>query len=302
MIKSRLQIGEGPILDLFEGYGILYGSSDDRTEAPLKKRDSTSYAGQPGENTDPRTVLDVFDYKVEFIILCPNKDMESANAVIETFNKMLYTQDDDSDIRTYKEVTFYDDYKRNKIVGIPDPLSEPKEFYRRQDGHVEDCVVVDFTIHVSKPQLCLFNTSAPMEEYSARDLRNKWCGLYSNNTKVYTSVDPLGRVRSIVTRLYPGSIAVINTVPAPLGQQDGNAPSYIVATKKQDDGGYSGVIAYGLRNGQLDVVTYTATQDCWLIVNSNRESDNLFSVKVDRRTAQERTILTANLNEIPEDD
>lgn len=156
MITSRIKVGDGDIKDTLE-YGLIFKKSDTRTEAPIKKRDSTSYAEKSGEHLDTRTVMDSFDYKIEFAIVTENKDISNANVVVSRFNNELYTKENGSDIRTYKQVTFYDDYKRCKIVGIPEPISEPKELYRRQDGSCMDCAVVEFVIHVSNPNLCDFN-------------------------------------------------------------------------------------------------------------------------------------------------
>lgn len=160
MIRNiGIKIGDGEVLDSYVGHGLIYLKSDNRTEAPVKKRDTTSYAEEAGDHIDPRTVQNCFDYKVQFIIEAPNKNLQNANAVIAAFNKKLYTQPADSDIRTYKEITFYNDYKRVKIVGLPDPIAEPKELYRRQNGDVMDCAVVELTIHVSDPTKCDFDMS-----------------------------------------------------------------------------------------------------------------------------------------------
>lgn len=159
MITCRIQIEDGPMLDTYEGHKLIYKEADNRTEAPIKKRDVSSYAEQAGENIDRRTVQDAFDYKVQFIIEAPNKNLQNANAVIATFNKKLYAQAAGSNIRTYKEITFYNDYKRVKIVGIPEPIAEPKELYRRQNGSVMDCAIVELTIHVSDPTKCDFDMS-----------------------------------------------------------------------------------------------------------------------------------------------
>lgn len=159
MITARIQIGDGQILDTYEGYGLIYKESDTRMEAPIKSRDTTSYVEEAGEHIDPRTVQDAFDYKVQFIVEAPNKNLQNANAKIAAFNMSLYTQATDSDIRTYKEVVFYDDYKRVKIVGLPEPIAEPEEFYRRQNGNAMDCVVGVLTIRVSDPTKCDFNMS-----------------------------------------------------------------------------------------------------------------------------------------------
>lgn len=154
MIKSRIRIGNGDIFDTYTRFGFIYMSADNRMEAPVKKHDTISYAEKAGEYFDPRTVQDVFDYKVRFIIECPNKDMDNANVKIAEFNRSLYTLD--GDIRTYKEVTFYDDYKRVIIVGFPEPISELTNLYRRQDGSVMDCAEFELTIHVSNPAKCFF--------------------------------------------------------------------------------------------------------------------------------------------------
>lgn len=157
MIRVRLQIADEAIEDTYDKWGFIYLSADHRTEAPIKKRDATSYAEEAGEHTDPRTVQDAFDYKAKFLIEAPNQNLVNANAKIATFNAQLYTQASGSNIRSYKEVTLYDDYKRVKIVGLPEPIAEPTELYRRQNGDVMDCAQVELTIHVSDPAKCDFN-------------------------------------------------------------------------------------------------------------------------------------------------
>lgn len=157
MITARIQIENGQILDTYEGFGFIYMSADNRTEAPIKKRDTTSYADEAGEHVDPRTVQDAFDYKVKFLIEAPNNNRQNANAKIADFNRQLYKQTTGSDIRTYKTITLYDDYKRVKIVGIPEPIAEPTELYRRQNGSVMDCATVELVIHVNDPTKCDFN-------------------------------------------------------------------------------------------------------------------------------------------------
>lgn len=157
MINVRIKIGDGAIEDTFAAHKLIYKESDHRVEAPIKKRDVTSYAEEAGDNTDPRTVQDAFDYKVTFIIDGQNTDLANVNAIIAAFNAKLYTQPANSDIRTYKEVTFYNDFKRVKIVGLPEPIAECKELYRMVNGY--DCAIVEFTIHVSDPTKCDFNLS-----------------------------------------------------------------------------------------------------------------------------------------------
>lgn len=157
MINVRIKIGDGAIGDTFTAHKLIYMDADNRTEAPIKKRDASSYAEKAGENTDPRTVQDAFDYKVRFIIDGQNTNLANVNAIVAAFNAKLYTQPVNSDIRTYKEVTFYNDFKRLKIVGLPEPIAEPKEMKRSKNGY--DFAEVEFTIHVSDPTKCDFNLS-----------------------------------------------------------------------------------------------------------------------------------------------
>lgn len=157
MINVRIKIGDGAIEDTFTAHKLIYIDADNRTEAPIKKRDVTTYAEQAGDNTDPRTVQDAFDYKVRFIIDSQNTNLANVNAIIAAFNAKLYTQPANSDIRTYKEVTFYNDFKRVKIVGLPEPIAEPKEMKRSKNGY--DFAEVELTIHVSDPTKCDFNLS-----------------------------------------------------------------------------------------------------------------------------------------------
>lgn len=155
MIRARIQIGDGEVEDTYKAHGLIYKKSDHRTEAPTKERDASSYAEEAGGHTDPRTVQDGFDYTAEFIIDAQNRNLQNVNAVIAAFNKRLYTQETGSDIRTYKEVTLYNDYKRVKIVGLPNPIAELEELKRSKRGF--DFGLAKLTIHVDNPTKCEFD-------------------------------------------------------------------------------------------------------------------------------------------------
>lgn len=157
MINVRIKIGDGAIEDTFAAHKLIYIDADNRTEAPIKKRDASSYVEQAGDNTDPRTVQDAFDYKAQFIIDGQDKDLKRVNSIIAAFNKKLYTQEANSDIRVYKEVTFYNDFKPHKIVGIPEPIPECKEFKKSKNGY--EFAQVELVIHVSDPKKCNFEKS-----------------------------------------------------------------------------------------------------------------------------------------------
>lgn len=154
MIKVRLQIGEENIVDTADEYGLIYLSADHRFAAPLKEFEKSSYPEEEGEHINAKSVDDAFDYKTTWFVKADGS-LDNANAVIARFNSLLYTQE--GDVKTFKQVIFYNDYKKVKIVGTPSPISEAKEFWRDQRGRQHDVVQVEWVIRVSKPSLCDFN-------------------------------------------------------------------------------------------------------------------------------------------------
>lgn len=154
MITVRLKIGDGAIQDTRE-LGLVYLDSDKRFGAETKGFEATAYPEEEGEHIIPKSVDAAFDYKVKFFIQADSVD--NANAKIAAFNASLYSKEADSDIKTFKQVEFYNDYKRHKIVGYPQPIAEATDFWRDPDNQVNDVVVVEWTIRVTKPSLCDFN-------------------------------------------------------------------------------------------------------------------------------------------------
>lgn len=153
MIKVRLQIGSGEVLDTEEAYGLVYLSSDTRFEAPIKEVEKTSYPEQEGENSLNKAVRDAFDYKTEWFVKA-NGSIENANRLIAIFNSQLYTRD--GDVMIFKNVSFFNDYKRVKIVGRPSLISEATEFWRDTNGKQHDVVKVEWNIRVTTPHLCSY--------------------------------------------------------------------------------------------------------------------------------------------------
>lgn len=154
MIKVRLQIGDGDIVDTADEYGLIYVSADSRFNAPIKAFEKTTYPEQEGENILAKTVDDAFDYKVTWFIKADGS-LGNANTVIGRFNSLLCTKE--GDIKTFKQVSLYNDYKKVKIVGTPSPIQEVTEFWRDANGKQHDVVCVEWVIRVSKPSLCDFN-------------------------------------------------------------------------------------------------------------------------------------------------
>ena len=161
MIRVSIQVEDGVAYDSYSKYGFIYKKSDRRFAPPEKKCDTSSYAEEAGEHIDNRTVYDAFDYSVEFIIECPNKNLVNANSKIAAFNAAIRESKESSDVKALKEIILYDYYKRCKIVGYPNLIStvDEKSYFRRADGSAMDCVVVNLTIRVCDPNKCDFNLS-----------------------------------------------------------------------------------------------------------------------------------------------
>lgn len=156
MLKVRLKIGEnGTIYDTEARWGFIYLDSDKRVGPDSKGFESTAYPEEEGEHILPKTVDAAFDYKVKFFIQATS--LQSANDRIAAFNAELFTQDANSSVKTYKQVTFYNDYKRHKIVGYPSPISEATDFWADKREQVNDVVVIEWTIRVNKPSLCEYS-------------------------------------------------------------------------------------------------------------------------------------------------
>ena len=155
MLTARIKIGDRELVDT-RNYGLVYLSSDNIMGAPVKGLEETSYPEEEGVNICPRTVDDAFDYKVTFFIKADSID--NANEKIRKFNAYLSAQTVvGSKVRTFNKVEFYNDYKRQKIVGYPKPISEAKDFWRDTRNQVNDVVIVEFTIRVIKPSECDFS-------------------------------------------------------------------------------------------------------------------------------------------------
>lgn len=154
MIKARIKIGDGDICDITDKYGLVYLNGDKRFSAPIKEFEESTYPEQSGKNIIPKTTDEAFEYKVEFFIKTDN--LTRANKKITKFNSELYTQE--GDVKTFKQVTLYDDYKGVIIVGYPKPMSEATEFWRDRRGRTADVVCCGFIIKVNKPNLCIFDT------------------------------------------------------------------------------------------------------------------------------------------------
>ena len=157
MIKVRLQIEDGTIEDTYEKWGFIYMDADERTAPDEKKPDSTSYAEEAGEHQDSRRVADAFDYTARFLIEAPNRNLVNANSKIAAFNTAIRESKNGTDVKRAKEVTFYNDFNRVKIVGYPEQITVPTDFYRRQDGSVMDCAQFELKIRVSDPRKCEFD-------------------------------------------------------------------------------------------------------------------------------------------------
>lgn len=159
MIKSGIQIEDGPIMDFCEAFGFIYIDADERTAADEKEDAVSNYPEQAGEHRDGRTCLASFDYTATFIIEAPNKNLTNVNARIKAFNDAIRERIAGSDIRRKREITFFNPLNRVKIVGYPELIAEPKQVYHSNRYGELDWAKVELKIRVSDPKKCDFNLS-----------------------------------------------------------------------------------------------------------------------------------------------
>jgi hypothetical protein len=155
MIKVQLQIGDGAIYDTFDKYGFIYMSADTVFAPPVKEFERTQYPEEDGEHIHPSLLYEPFDYNVKFFISA-TQGIGNANQKIADFNKQLYNINTNG-IRMLKKVTFYNDYKKVKIVGYAKPIKDATEFWRDNEGKQFDIVCVEWKIRVTNPSECDFN-------------------------------------------------------------------------------------------------------------------------------------------------
>lgn len=156
MITVRIKIGDGAAQDSISAHSLVYVSADHRFGADVKDFDVTTYPEEEGEHIIPKTVDAPFDYTVKFYVKAEGA-LENANAKVKAFNDLLYTES--NGVKTFKQVSFYNDYKKVLIVGYPKPISMATDFWRDSAGKAHDVIVVEWTIRVTKPSLCDFNLS-----------------------------------------------------------------------------------------------------------------------------------------------
>lgn len=161
MLRAQVKIGSDNAVWTDTAYGLVYLDSDKRVGPESKGFESTAYAEEDGEHIIPKTVDAAYDYKVKFFIQ-PGTSLENANKKIATFNSALYDyQLDDNNqptpVKVFKKVEFYNYYKRHKIVGYPKEIPEATEFWRDRKNQLNDVVVVEWTIRVTKPSECDYN-------------------------------------------------------------------------------------------------------------------------------------------------
>lgn len=154
MIRVKIKIGTGAGDPVYTDstYGLVYLDSDKVVGAPTKGFEKTEYPEEEGEHILAKTVDAAFDYKVKFFIQATSVD--NANKRITDFNSAILPLS--SGQRTASLVTFYNYYKRHKIVGYGQPIQLATEFWRDPKNQVNDVVVVEWTIRVTKPSLCDF--------------------------------------------------------------------------------------------------------------------------------------------------
>lgn len=166
MIKCGIQIASGPVKDSFTDYGLIFVSSDKVFAPPAKGMLEESFQEEAGAHTDGKTVDEKFEYKVKFIIECPNTDTKNANVKIAHINSLMYDREtdedgNDTDVKVFKEWTIHNYKDRVKITGIPAPISsvDADDYFRDANGNVHDAVRIELKLNVVNPNKCDFSTS-----------------------------------------------------------------------------------------------------------------------------------------------
>lgn len=154
MIKSRIKIEDGKIYDFESMFGFIQVNSDTIFAPPLKPFEQSSYPEQSGVNILPISVEDSFEYKATFFVDA-KRGINNANWKIAEFNKAIVSNEDG--LKRVKQITFYNDFKKIKIVGYPQPIQKATEFWRDSKGRLHDVVCVELVIKVTNPTLCNFN-------------------------------------------------------------------------------------------------------------------------------------------------
>ena len=155
MIKSKIKIEDGAIYDFYDKWGFKYLEGDKRLAPDEKGCESTSYAEEPGEHIDPRTVDAPFDSTARFLVEAPNRDLGNVNRKIAAFISAVRGTAH-GDVKYKKEISFYDLRNRVKITGYPEVIAVPTEVYRSRTIGQMDFAVVELTIHVADPRKCDF--------------------------------------------------------------------------------------------------------------------------------------------------
>lgn len=166
MLTAEVRIGSGNVVDTLTEYGLVYLDSDKVVGPKSKGFDSTSYPEEEGEHIIPKTVDAPFDYKVKFFVdpgvpSGGTEALNTANQKIKRFNEALfdYVLDPggvETGVKQYKKVEFYNNYKRHLIVGYPQEIAEATDYWHDTANQLNDVVVVEWTIRVTKPSECNF--------------------------------------------------------------------------------------------------------------------------------------------------
>lgn len=156
MTKSLIQIEGGEVWDFYEKFGFIYMDADERT-APDEKEDAvSSYAEEPGEHRDGRTVDAPFDYTARFLVEAEGSDADNVNKKIAAFNNAVRETIPDSDVKRKREIAFYNLNNRCKIVGTAEVIAVPKEAQYAHRAGLADYADIELKIRVSDPGKCDF--------------------------------------------------------------------------------------------------------------------------------------------------
>lgn len=147
----RIQVGDGPIIQAEEAYGVYLTEGDIRLPLPIRNYEVQEYPETTAVDIYPVTKFEPFDYTVK--LCCVAKGSDDVNSVIQQLQSLFLTPS--GGMMRANVISIYDDYRHTKMVGYYKSIAST-EFGRTES---ESFLYFDLTIYVSDPSKCEINTN-----------------------------------------------------------------------------------------------------------------------------------------------
>lgn len=146
--QIRIKIGSDAIKNMETDLKFYLMESTDILTPPQREYETEVFPESSGVSIYPVTSDEQFDYNIK---LCYFGSEDSANLAISAFNTSLFTKI--GDLKTAKELTIYNDFKRVMVVGYVKSIKTDTTNSIKS----RDVVIFDFLVQVTNPNKCNFN-------------------------------------------------------------------------------------------------------------------------------------------------